>query len=170
LVGGSIAVDAVLQGGDHLTVEEGVQLRVIHTPGHSAGSISLLFEGEKILFSGDALPLTGDLPLYDDMAVSVSSIDSLKRLRDIEILLSSWESPIRGRDQIDRRVESGLVYLRKIHDTVLKTYEEKKHTGMSLCKEVVANLGLPPFVANPLLAKAFMSSVEARNNKHLSDF
>ena len=44
--------DIILKDGDELAVGE-LKFRVIHTPGHSSGSICLL--GEGILFSGDTL-------------------------------------------------------------------------------------------------------------------
>lgn len=167
LVSGSITVDGLLEDGAILRIEEDIQCKVIHTPGHSAGSISLFFEDEKVFFSGDALPVPGDLPVYDDIAVCAASIKKLKEQEGIEILLSSWEAPIRGKDQINQRIESGLNYLQKIHSAVLSAHEEKNLTGMELCKQVVAFLGLPPFVANPLLVKAFTSSLAAGKNAHL---
>jgi glyoxylase-like metal-dependent hydrolase (beta-lactamase superfamily II) len=48
----SPAADRLLRDGDKIEVGE-VTLRVIHTPGHSSGSISLL--GEKAVFTGDTL-------------------------------------------------------------------------------------------------------------------
>jgi len=60
--------------------------------------------------------------------------------------------------------------LQKIHNAVLSAHEEKKQTGMELCKQVVNYLGLPPFVANPLLVKAFTSSLVAGKNAHLFEF
>ena len=54
-------VNRPLQEGDQLKVLEG--LEVIHTPGHTPGSISLFQPERRILFCGDALflahPLTG---------------------------------------------------------------------------------------------------------------
>jgi glyoxylase-like metal-dependent hydrolase (beta-lactamase superfamily II) len=44
--------DRLLNDGDRLSVK-GLELLVIHTPGHSKGSICLL--GDKVLFSGDTL-------------------------------------------------------------------------------------------------------------------
>lgn len=170
LVGGSIAVDELLQDGDLLRIDEDIQCKVIHTPGHSAGSISLFFEDEKVLFSGDALTLPRDLPVYDDIATCVASINTLKKLEGIEILLSSWEAPIRGKDQINRRIESGIAYLQKIHNAVINIHEKNKQTGIELCKQVVAYLGLPPFVANPLLVKAFTSSLVVGKNAPLFNF
>jgi hydroxyacylglutathione hydrolase len=47
------APDRLLEDGDVVEVAEGLGLRVLHTPGHTEGSISLLAEGH--LFSGDTL-------------------------------------------------------------------------------------------------------------------
>jgi hydroxyacylglutathione hydrolase len=170
LVGGSIEVDRLLQNGDLLEIEEVMQCKVIHTPGHSSGSISLFFENEKVLFSGDALPVPGDLPVYDDIASCVASIHKMRELKNLEILLSSWEAPIRGKDQIKQRIESSMIYLQKIHNIVLSTYEKNQQTGMELCKQVVGSLGLPPFVANPILVKAFTSSLIAGKTAQLGEF
>lgn len=167
LVIGSALVDGLLEDGDVTYIQEGMECKVIHTPGHSPGSISLFFEHEKVLFSGDALPVPEDLPLYDDIAACAASIKKLKAIEGAEILLSSWDLPIRGKDQLAQRMKSAIAYLEKIHNTVLRTHEQNKQTGMALCKHVVAALGLPPFAANPLLVKAFTSSIEIDIDEHL---
>jgi glyoxylase-like metal-dependent hydrolase (beta-lactamase superfamily II) len=46
--------DRLLEDGDEVAVGE-IVLKVLHTPGHSPGSISLLAEGQSVVFSGDAL-------------------------------------------------------------------------------------------------------------------
>ena len=170
LVNGSIPVDDLLKDGDLFEIEGVIPCKVIHTPGHSAGSISLSFENEKVFFSGDALPLPGDLPIYDDIAICAASIKEMRGLKNSEILLSSWEAPVRGNDQIKQRIEACRIYLQKIHNIVLSAHEETKQTGMDLCQQVVASLGLPPFVANPLLVKAFTSSLAAGKNARLFEF
>jgi glyoxylase-like metal-dependent hydrolase (beta-lactamase superfamily II) len=48
------APDAELNDGDVFEVA-GISLRVLHTPGHSPGSICLYLESELTLFSGDTL-------------------------------------------------------------------------------------------------------------------
>jgi hydroxyacylglutathione hydrolase len=47
-------VDLYLEEGDVLTLGQ-VKLKVLYTPGHSVGSISLLNEKEKAVFDGDVL-------------------------------------------------------------------------------------------------------------------
>jgi glyoxylase-like metal-dependent hydrolase (beta-lactamase superfamily II) len=69
----------VIDGGD-------VKLEVLHTPGHSAGSICLLDQDTRDLFSGDTLFTNGgvgrwDLPTGDHGAL----VASLERLLKLEI-------------------------------------------------------------------------------------
>ena len=61
-----------------------IRLRVLHTPGHTEGSVCLLAEDEAILYSGDTLFAAGwgrvDLPGGDEAAM----VDSIARLSGLE--------------------------------------------------------------------------------------
>lgn len=105
LVAGPVTVDRELSDGDEMDLDNEVKCTVLHTPGHSKGSISLHFKSENILFTGDALPLPNDLPIYEDISTCLASINRLLQIQGVDAL------------------------------------------------------GLPPFAANPLVAKAFNSSL-----------
>ena len=69
--------DRTLHDGDTVQVGAAV-LRVLHTPGHSRGSISLI--GEDIVFTGDTL-FAGSIGRYDLPGGSLKEIkESLKKL------------------------------------------------------------------------------------------
>ncbi len=53
LYGEPVEVDYVLEDGDLLPVGEGI--RVVHVPGHTAGSICLFVASKKVVIVGDAL-------------------------------------------------------------------------------------------------------------------
>jgi len=79
-----------------ISIGEG-ELKVLHTPGHTAGSICIYEEKNKILFSGDTVFPGGffgrtDMPTGNFKAL----IDSLKRLTnlDVEFLLAGHEEPV----------------------------------------------------------------------------
>lgn len=70
--------DARIDDGDLLHVGD-LEFKVIYTPGHTAGSISLYCEKEKMLFSGDTLFRGSwgrtDLPTssFDDIITSITN-------------------------------------------------------------------------------------------------
>ena len=69
--------DQTLKEGDIIQAGK-VQLKVLHTPGHSKGSISLL--GDNVVFTGDTL-FAGSIGRYDFPDASYKEImNSLKRL------------------------------------------------------------------------------------------
>ena len=165
LVSGPVHIDALLEDGETLSLDSRTSCRVFHTPGHSPGSLSLYIEEHRTLFTGDALPYPGDLPIYDDISVCMQSIKKLfKVAAGAEILLSSWEPPVQGNEQIRTRFLDGIGYLEKIHTTFQKESRKNRDDVMELCKNVVAALGLPPFAANPLVAKSLASSLNVTDN------
>lgn len=154
LVEGPVEVDNLVVGGELLELEKDIICRIIHTPGHSKGSISLLFEEEKSLFTADALVFPGDLPIYEDISNCITSITKLQKIENVENLFSSWEPPIQGQEKISKRMDESITYLKRIHTAVINnSSNEKQQNIMELCQKVVSELGLPTFAANPLVAK-----------------
>lgn len=90
---------APLHDGDLLPLLSGAQ--VIHTPGHTPGSISLYFPNDGVLIAGDAMQRRGDVlttpsPFFSsDMETARDSIRKLATL-DFEILCLSHFLPLRG--------------------------------------------------------------------------
>ena len=73
----SPAPDRLLEDGDILEAGT-LQLKVIHTPGHSPGSICLL--GDKCIFTGDLL-FAGGIGRYDFPGSSYTTLmDSLRKV------------------------------------------------------------------------------------------
>jgi len=165
LVGGSVFVERTVQDGEmlHPDVEKkGPALQVLHTPGHSSGSISLWMAREGALFSADAIPVKGDMPIYQDYSASVSSVKRLAALSGIEHLLAAWDRPRTG-DEAYGIMDQALQYLEDINSSVLAAAEADPTAGpMQICQSVLGRLGLPQFMANPLVAASFQSSLKAR--------
>jgi glyoxylase-like metal-dependent hydrolase (beta-lactamase superfamily II) len=165
LVKGSVRVDRILNEGDVLYLEPEMHLDVLHTPGHSPGSISLWMQEEGVLFSGDAITLAGEMPIYDDIKSSMASIQRLKAIEGINLLLSAWDEPRQGEDAY-RIMDQGLDYLQRIHRSVIRAAERKgSDNQMEICSEAVRELGLPEMMANPLVCRSFLSSLTGEGKK-----
>ncbi|MDA4129870.1 MAG: MBL fold metallo-hydrolase [Thaumarchaeota archaeon] len=94
-----------LHGGEKLRVGK-FEFLVIHTPGHTRGTICLYEKSEKILFSGDhVLPtITPNIslsPLYSGNPLGdyLNSIRSLRKLGHVSMVLPSHEFLFRNLQQ-----------------------------------------------------------------------
>ena len=160
LVRGSVKVDRILNEGDVLDLGQGLSLSVLHTPGHSPGSISLWMPEDGALFSADAIALAGEMPIYDDIRLSMNSIRRLKDIDGIKHLLSAWDEPRRGEEAYDI-MDRSLEYLQRIDRAVIRAAESKgSDDPMQICKEAIKELGLPDIMANPLVCRSFLSSLK----------
>jgi glyoxylase-like metal-dependent hydrolase (beta-lactamase superfamily II) len=171
LVGGSVNIDHELNDGDSIEPDdtrEG-EMQVFFTPGHSAGSISLFMHNEGALFSGDAIPIPGEMPVYDDALFSVRSVNKLKTIRGIRVLLSSWDEP-RKEGNSYRQMDLALKYLQHIHEVVLDSAGMGNPDLMELTIKSAAILGLPQTAVNPLLARTFAANLRVRDRKNLLSY
>jgi len=161
LVYGSVEVDRLLNDGDILSLGSDSTLKVLHTPGHSAGSISLLAEEEGILFSGDVIPHPGGMPIYEDISALANSLVRLAKIENLTVLHSSWAAPLYGQSAVEA-IREGMRYLKTIHAVVMKVDAELNDPDpMELCKRCVQILELPPFAANPLVQRSLLAHKQA---------
>jgi glyoxylase-like metal-dependent hydrolase (beta-lactamase superfamily II) len=157
LVEGPVDVDRVLGDGDRLDLGTGLALDVVYTSGHSRGSLSFLLREDGALFSGDAIPATGGLPIYENVSASLRSIEKLKCIKGVETLLSSWHDPQRG-DRVSELMDQGLAYFQKIHTEVRKVRTDSPSLGSrELCARVLGALGFPETATLPIV----VTSIEA---------
>ena len=162
LVEGSVNVDKILEDGTVLDLGENISLNVIHTPGHSKGSISILIE-EGVLITGDVIPLKGDLPIYEDIETSINSIKKLRTIPGIETILASWDDPQEG-DNVYQIMDDALDYLQNIHESVIKINKiNPSLEPIEFCKMVLNDLGIPEVAANPIVAQSFQANLNVKN-------
>jgi glyoxylase-like metal-dependent hydrolase (beta-lactamase superfamily II) len=112
----NIPVDATLAGrfssgsgapSDSLFEQNGIELRILKTPGHTQGSVSFLLEtgGKRLLFCGDLVASAGKIPTMHDLewpyvgtAGIAAEFDSLNNMRDVapDLMLPSHGAPSRN--------------------------------------------------------------------------
>jgi len=160
----SVPIDEFLEDGRILNSGNNLSVRCLHTPGHSKGSLSFLIPEERVLFTGDCIPVEMDIPNYDDFTDLKNSLNLLKKFQDLDVLLSSWSEPICDKMKMKEAIEKGENYVLKI-DKVVKKHYLKSRASMDCCRNVIAELGLPPLLAVPLVHKAFLSHL-GQDNLH----
>lgn len=154
LVDRSVKIDEFLSDGQIIQVAGGPTLKIIHSPGHSKGSVNIEFVNDRILFTADSVPLKNDIPNYDNYSDLMRSLERIEN-SDFDIFLSSWTAPLFSKEEIKLLIEEGKNYMLKIDAVVKECYLGTNNP--EACKIAVVKLGLPPFLANPLVDGAFKS-------------
>lgn len=167
LVGGSVEVDRALKDGDHLDLGEGQTLDVFHTPGHSKGSICLLYNKDRALFTGDAVPKSGTVPIYEDVATSIASITKLKEIKGLEVLIASWDDPQFGAS-VYPSMDQGLQWFQQIHDAVLaEVAESDALDAKDLSARVLKRLGFPEVPLVPIVITSIGAHLKLLDHQNL---
>jgi hydroxyacylglutathione hydrolase len=167
LCNSSVAVTCPLADEQVLELSPALQVRVIATPGHSPGGVSFLLEEQGILFTGDAVPVQGDMPVYDDPVGSGRSVARLQGLRGLRMLASAWDQPRSG-DDVQVALAKGAKVIEDVHKAVQATTGLPEADPMAFCKEVVERLRMPPPFANPMSLRTFMGHWRAREQALVS--
>lgn len=117
---GELAADRALHGGERISLGGDVNIEVVHTPGHSPGSVSFVLSGLDWAFTGDSVQVCGSqgVPLYVDPAAYARSqkllLDDVRparlhmghRFRALDG--SVLDSVVDGRGAVERALRDSL--------------------------------------------------------------
>jgi len=118
LISGSVKVDQLLKDGD--IVDVGMELRIIHTPGHSKDLISIFIPEKDVLIIGDAVPGKGDVPIYENVNILKKSFLRIQGI-SAKHLISSFDGYC---SDISKVINRGEELIDKI-DKYVKEYLDK---------------------------------------------
>ncbi len=162
-LGKAWGVDRVLDDGDELDLGNDIRLRVIHSPGHTAGSACFYWESASVLFSGDAVGGRGSrvngYPLYSLAADYRRSLEHLRELPVSHLLQAHryrWsrdDTPaVRQGGDVRQTLDDSLAVWRAIDDgvrTVLSSDPEMAFKDLfpRVLRVIAPGLGNDPDVA-----------------------
>lgn len=111
---GNLEYHRSLKDGEGIPLGEG-ELKVIHTPGHTPGSISLYLEEERALFTGDLVFAEGSFGRTDFGGNSKELKISLRRVAELDV-----ESLYPGHmDIVERGANSHILMAKEIVEEFL---------------------------------------------------
>ncbi len=157
----STQVTHKLEDGDELDLGGGVTLQVIHTPGHSPGSMALFCPQEGALLTGDTIPPTGGLPLYEDVAQLRESLQRLVALPGVEkMYLSHTDEPF-TREEVRGKLQAGLDYLDRMDEIVAGVVSDlpQDATPEAITLEALLRSGMETPRVMPLTITSIMSHI-----------
>lgn len=153
LLSKSVEVDVPLQDGDIITLEEGLQICVLSTQGHSHGSMSYILNN-KLIFTGDAIPVAHDLPIFVDYKQSLYSLDRIKELSDIQYFCPAWDE-VYDKWKVKEVITNSKRMLSKLKDAVQSVESEcKQDNEDEKLSKIFKQADILQYVGNPLVMKS----------------
>ncbi len=133
-----ITVDHVVADGDIISLK-GIDLEVVHTPGHNPGHICLYIRKDKILFSGDHVLGLGTTAIHPPKGDMAQYIDSLKKLLDYDIdLICPGHGPLIREPQ--RKLEELIEHRKEREEQVIAVLRQGENTVKQLVAEIYPEL------------------------------
>jgi endoribonuclease LACTB2 len=154
-------VDRRIGGGDVVQVGK-LTLRIVDTPGHSAGHICVYLEEEQVLFSGDNVlglgttaippPPDGDMQLY---------VESLEKMKALDArLICPGHGPLVHEPR--RKIQELIDHRREREEQVLALLREGKRTPSEMLRAIYPEL-------DPRLERMAMGQIVAHLYKLRDD-
>ncbi len=160
-VSGPVKLAGFIAEGDEISPGS-VAVRVLHTPGHSAGSLSFFMPEEGALISGDVLPEPGTLPIYESVADTLASLEKLKTLERVKVLLSAMSRKVSRDEAVASHIESGQGYMREIDGLVQEVLSQKGDdvSPGEAAEFVFERLGLPRAGLIPIVLRSMKAHLD----------
>ena len=152
LAGKSCKVDRVIKDGDVISLEEGVDVKVIGTPGHSADGLSYL--AGNALFIGDAVPVKGDIPIFVDEQATRNTLERLSQFSNIENYYPAWDHTY-SKEEMAEKIASAKELLDMLKAAVMEL--DDGVVLPDLVDRVCKRLKMPMLKMNPLFATSIQS-------------
>lgn len=156
-----VVIDNVVKDGDLIDFETGLTFKVYETSGHSQESLSYFLLQDRILFTGDAIPVVGEIPIYVSKNRSMATLEQLYALNNVETFCSAWDQV---RDQAGGKaaIMAALNHIKLIDATVqaVKSEFRRSQDDDTIIVEVCERLNMNMLLINPLFRTTLLSHIE----------
>lgn len=153
LLSESVKVDVPLHDGDKVTLEDGLEICALLTRGHSRGSMSFIL-GNNMIFTGDAIPVAHDLPIFIDYGQSLYSLDRINELSDIQYFCPAWDE-IYDTISLKEVINDSKSMLHRLKNAVHRVEMECKHYAEAeKLTMIFKQADILQYAGNPLVLKS----------------
>lgn len=153
LLSESVKVDVPLQDGDMVLLEEGLEICALLTRGHSHGSMSFIL-GNNLIFTGDAIPVAHDLPIFVDYEQSLYSLDKINELSNVQYFCPAWDE-IYDKIRLKEVINDSKRMLHRLKDAVHQVEKEyEQYNEAEKLTMIFKQADIQQYAGNPLVVKS----------------
>lgn len=148
-----VVVDRPLSHGDVISLEAGLQIRAVGTPGHSHGSMSFVLN-DTVIFTGDAIPVIHDLPIFVNYEQSMQSLDRISGLPNIQYTCPAWDE-VYDKEKAAEVIQSSKNMLERLKRATLQVENEcSQASEHEKLLKILGQVDMLQYMGNPLVARS----------------
>lgn len=147
-------MDVKVKDGDVIVPEDGLEVKVIGTAGHSADEVSYLVNDS--MFTGDTIPVKGDIPIYVNVEDTLKSLDIIDSLEGIDTFYPAWDRAY-SKDEIRLKTDEARELISSIDKCILEKGKDKDLD--ELIEYICGKLNMPGLKENRLFARTVLSHI-----------
>ena len=109
------------------------------------------------------LPEPGTLPIYESVVDTLASLEKLKALEGVNVLLSAMSRAVSRDEAVSKHIESGVGYMREIDGLVQEVLAQKGDDAspQEAAEFVYERLGLPRAGLIPIVLRSMKAHLDA---------
>lgn len=152
----SVPVDRVLAHGDRVALEPGLTLEVVGTPGHAAEELSYLLPEARCVFTGDAIPVRGDIPIWVHRDDARQSLRRLGDLPSADTFYPAWDVPYDRPTALEKLADAEALM------DELQAWADRCRHREDPVQAICDGMQTPHFLQNPLFRRTVQAMLCAR--------
>ncbi len=134
-------IDFLINDGDILDLDEKLRIKVIHTPGHTRGSVSFLLQQDNALFTGDAIPSSRTYPIFESWKEGIYSLEKIENLPYPKYILPSRDEFFMN-ESTQNYISSGIERFYEFY-TIYSSMEKLNKSNSFIAEYIWRSLNLP---------------------------
>lgn len=160
LLNKSVRLTNMITSNQIINIESGITINVIETPGHSAGSVSYIYEEENVVFCGDAIPVGNDIPIYISYIDSIHSLNILENIPKVTMYCPAW-GEVWNQEIGKENIEDAKKLLNTIDENVKNIVLENPELSKDeIFKKTCSIMKLQMLSMNPLFRQSVYSHLQ----------
>ncbi len=153
LISDSVKVDQPLTGNEEIMLEEGIKIQPLSTKGHSHGSMSFILNDE-VIFTGDAIPVANDLPIFVDYGETLKSLDLIQNIPNLQYYCPAWDE-VYQKEKLDIVINDSKKMLFRLKEAVSQVEAEfPEISEPSKVEEILKRANMFSYAGNPFVSRS----------------
>lgn len=160
LIEGSVQVDRTVKHGDTIVLEPYISIDVINSSGYSRESLSYYYREEGVLFTGDAIPVKDDIPIFVDSRNSIATLERIQKVEGVQIYCPAWDRAYNSKEGMNF-IRAAKEYMQRLSSEIEDSKDIFQNEGLEAAvSRICERMAMQQWKGHPLFRRSILSDLQ----------